>query len=268
MKQMLRKKRAGFTLVELLVSMALLIMITLAVSTVFSNATRAMSQGSSSSEINLAARTALDFIASEISGAFLSTNCLFTVELDETGDFSKVSFFSTSSLISNQSLDSDEYSRAIYPMQYLVDTNEVVRVYISPVTDDDEEGVANVTAYFGEDWSDEDVRDNIGGCEDALLENVTEFTVLVNGIESFTSFVPDTFSSTNLLASFNVTNDIPRYVDITIGVLSDEAAKKAEYLSGDQLIEFTEKNELLFSTRVHLMGAEIVETQIEELIGD
>jgi type II secretory pathway pseudopilin PulG len=266
MKQMLKKKRAGFTLVELLVSMALLILISLAVSTVFSNATRAMSQGSSSSEINLVARTALDLVASEISGAFLNTNCLFTVEPDDTGDFSKVSFFSTSSLISKQSLDSDEYSRAIYPMQYLVDTNEIVRAYISPVADDDEDGVANVTAYFGDDWSLEDLRDNTGGREDIVLENITEFTVLVNGTNSFTTFVPTTFADTNLLASFDVTSDIPRYVDVTIGVLNDAAAKKATYLSGEQLIEFTEKNELLFSTRVHLMGAEIVETQIEELI--
>ena len=278
MKQRHKNARCGFTLIELLVSLALLVMISLAVSNVFSNATRAMSKGTAQSAVNLSARTALDLVANELAGAFLSTNCLMAVDAErvvlseevfgEHATVSMISFFSTSSLLGKQVTKSSEYARSVYPVTYFLDRERnLIREYITPVTYKSRGewvmGCETVTSYFGRDWQFEEMSDGdkttIVDVMDLIAENITEFTVLINGLETFTQFVP------SAITSAAATNFIPRYVDIVMGVISDDAAKKAKYLSGAQLTDFVRKNEQLFSTRVNLMGAKAAEFEIQNL---
>lgn len=83
-------RKKGFTLVEILIALAILAMIVASTFTIFRSASKSWQKGEARSERYQSARSAVSRISAEISQAVINSNplCKFT------GDKSKVSFFS------------------------------------------------------------------------------------------------------------------------------------------------------------------------------
>jgi prepilin-type N-terminal cleavage/methylation domain-containing protein len=72
--------KAGFTLLEIIVSISILALMALMISRIFNDSTRAVEQGKGQSLIDGTARLLLDYIEQDVSQALIRTNVAFRVQ--------------------------------------------------------------------------------------------------------------------------------------------------------------------------------------------
>jgi prepilin-type N-terminal cleavage/methylation domain-containing protein len=71
--------RAGFTILELLCAMAVLLIIVMMMGEIFTHSSRAWEIGTGQAENNTAGRAAIEFLARELSQAIAGSNCTFAI---------------------------------------------------------------------------------------------------------------------------------------------------------------------------------------------
>lgn len=233
------KTSAGFTLIEIMISLMLLIVISAMMSDVFSGSSNAVTNANRRSDSGLQARVALDLIARELEGALISTN----LQMASLAGGEDVRFFSTaSSLHANQSASTSV--RSFMPVRYYADgSNTLYRWYESP-TD-----LSSIASYYiGKDWTDASPP-TAGKSSDVLLDYVTQFKVLVNGQGDTDryEYVP---GSTNVVTA-------PVYADVIIGVLGDKDVETARQLKLSFSDPFVRERERLYTTRVYFRNRPI-----------
>ncbi|AKJ63445.1 PulJ/GspJ family protein [Kiritimatiella glycovorans] len=220
----------GFTLVELLLAMGVLMLLVLAMGNVFSNAQRAMEQGSRKSERLLHGQSALSLIKEELSAALLHTNTPFEVRVDGAGD-NVLRFFSTSDIFAPPT----GVHRSIYPVEYAINTsNDLVRAYVDPAN------FTPISAMLGQSWNPS-LFTPVN--EDIASRNVTRFEVAVT-LRSGTT--------TNRYIWGAGNTNRPAYIDLTLGVLSEDHAERAARMSGGDRDSYLNRHEQVFSTRTRL----------------
>ncbi|TAN37050.1 MAG: prepilin-type N-terminal cleavage/methylation domain-containing protein [Verrucomicrobia bacterium] len=250
----------AFTLVELLAAMAVLAVLLLICSNVFSGSIRAWNLGATYVEQNVAVRTVLRTVATDFSMATVSTSMMFRTEKGTMSLYGRpnsetydVHFIAMEGVkIRFQSPDE------VTPVHYFVRSNP-------------DDPTRYQLCYAVADWSGDYLRrvyqkpaqvsrrwitmlDNFTwmGAQSSsnctLLDNISAFKVLVNGQDA------TWWSDLDAMPL----HTLPLFVDIYLGLLSDENARKAALLSGSAQAGFVTQNEKRFVQRVYFMNRDAI----------
>jgi len=243
-------RRAGFTLIELLAAMAILVMIVLMLGQLFTDASRAWTQGHRNVLVNGNARAALEVMAREIAA----------VGADETLSFRVLNGASTNLGYVSDKLDLVTLSytpamaatgltnayRAGAQVGYYVarmDTNTLFYINRYRILRR-ETLIFNAVTYRGyvtNVWWDGSWASQ-GGV--SLLENVRCFSVTVYGrdglpyLNSYTSSV----------------SGPPGWIDVRVSLLGDDDAIKVAVMGGNtaEAIQYADQKAVWFSRRIYL----------------
>lgn len=264
--------RAGFTLLELLAAIAILLVIVWIMARIFSESDRAWNFGSSQAETSIEARAALQMINHDMQYAIVDNNLTFAVR-PASARALEVSV--ASSIITNiygsavhelcfVSLQHDstgDAKRAVREVHYYIramtngiERYELVRGYWSKTIETD----PNNHCYHNPDW----YRSGGGHpgrptSSQVIAENVCNFRADVNYVVLGSNLVERT--ATTYLSSGNNFR-LPESVDITISVLSERDVLQLLQMKSNPLVsqarinEFIERNARRFSTRVYFQN--------------
>lgn len=261
-----RKDNLGFTLLEIVVSIAILGMMAVMAAYVFTASNRAVDQGKDQALIDETARLVLDYIEQDISQALIRTNVAFRVGETGTVNNNTLYFVSTgmrrqlegilrdtapmrvqvgSTGLWNLWLTIESPSKGTRPRHiddiarysdyYYTSTNQVVGDFMA-VANDGEEITVKGVEYTHEPQS--------GLSDHAVLSSLR---IVVNGDPNWgmgnEGLPPDAA-------------DMPRFVDVSIGLLPVAAVEHADRLSDAGSImladEHLVKNEQIFSRRIFM----------------
>ena len=250
------KNRAAFTLIELLAAMAVLSIMMLMFANIFSSSGKAWTSGTRRTEQNMNGRAVLEYMGKEIGQAIINTNGIaFQVEYDTAQAVSYRSYLYYNSalhFVSTRGCDSAG-----------VDEARIVQYYVRQDTTQASDGFkawrlmraqctdhtfisslykqATTPSWFttisGSGWA-----------SDVLVDNISQFYVAVgtngtaNPIQSFKSY---NFSP-------RTQYHLPNYVDIMIGFLSEDDARKARWLTNNALTNYLNKVEKRFTRRIYM----------------
>lgn len=230
--QTFSRPRAAFTLVELLAAMAVLALIVLMIGNVLSSSTKAYAAGSSSAEHNMNGRSVIDFIAQEVNTAIVNPTMPFNVRTGTTayGLPTHQLTFATPGPITPTEKDE------IHLIQYRLQTNPLQAGTYQLLRGDQHTTMQIKNAYQSKTWANATFANSV------ILDNVTTFNVLVNGLNTPTW---DSHSTT-------VRTNLPAYVDIFIGLISSDDAQKINLVS-DKLA-FLAKYEKRFYRRIQCIN--------------
>lgn len=232
------QERSAFTLIEVLVSTAILMVIVLVVTNLFDQASRNWNTGVDNAELNNEARAAIDLMTRELEAAVAgpidsdqlsgATNFLF-ITLDENGDqlADEIQFISMM-----QTPDGSESHRGFRNVRY----------FLSP-------SIANTlmrdirTTKFGGFTNEDMVFSGIGGGGgDRMAERVLKFYV-------------DAFDDNGTLWDCPwSTNRLPAYLDIHLMMASREAYEIYSEMGGPASplgANYLTNNARIYSTRVY-----------------
>jgi hypothetical protein len=232
----------GFSIIELLTALALLVIMIGIMALIFTHADIARNRGIARIESNTGGQTALSWLTRDLESAVADTNLTFAMRQDRDA---LTSYGITNSEICFISLDlvPSTTNRVAREIQYWVQemTNsagaklgryELVRSCHSfpPGASED--------CYLNPDWYDTYIPpDNEQGI---VAENIASFQLLATGLaENYCSV-----SNANVL---------PEYVDVCLEMLDDRAAHQAVQLSGNAT-DFVERNVRRYTTRVYFLN--------------
>jgi prepilin-type N-terminal cleavage/methylation domain-containing protein len=242
------KNRAAFTLIELLAAMAVLSIMMLMFANIFSSSGKAWTSGTRRTEQNMNGRAVLEYMGKEIGQSIVNASGIVFQVTYKTADLSKKSYLydnSTLHCVSARGCDS-----ATYP-----DEARLINYYVSSQTDAND----NFTHYqlMRAECTDHNVISTVykqatpswlsgtsgqtGWSVSIFVDNITQFYVLANG------------NNANFKSS-TVPVQLPSYVDILIGFLSEDDARKAQYLTGSAQTNFLNKAEKRFTRRVYMQN--------------
>ncbi len=242
--------RAAFTLIELLAAMAVLSIMMLMFANIFSSSGKAWTSGTRRTEQNMNGRAVLEFLGKEIGQSIInSSGLVFQVSYKAPSDprSMQVSYLYDNSALHCVSARGCE--SPTYP-----DEARLINYYVSPQTDSDgfkhfqlmraqcmdQNVISTVYKQLTPTWL-QSTAGQTGWSVSVLVDNITQFYVLANG------------NNPNFKSS-NVPVQLPAYVDILIGFLSEDDARKAQYLASDVQTNFLNKAEKRFTRRVYLQN--------------
>jgi len=229
-----RGRRAGFTMIELLVSMAILAILVALLGRVFGESSAAFNQGMRRSDQNLHGRAIVDFIARELGQAAINENLVLFL-----GD-SGVSPYEQANLADSITFATPGGEREM----------QIVRYYVRSVTSN--RGGLNVTSYelmrssTTAIYGPNGVNRAYGSVP--LPNPASGAAAIADGISGFTIRLFNRAGQE--LPRGNVTAP-PAYADIYLGVLGDSDLM-ASHLQG---AEYMRRQEMIFVTRVYLGNA-------------
>lgn len=245
------KNRAAFTLIELLAAMAVLSIMMLMFANIFSSSGKAWTNGTRRAEQNMNGRAVLEYMGKEIGQSILnSSGIVFQVNYRQTSDNMSMQ---TSYLYYNSALHCVAARGAddtAYP-----DEARLINYYVSSQTDASDnfkhyqlmraqcEDHTVISTVYGQkipNWL-QGTSGTAGWSVSVFVDNITQFYVLANG------------NNANFKSS-TAPVGLPNYVDILIGFLSEDDARKAQYLSSNALTNFLNKAEKRFTRRVYLQN--------------
>lgn len=215
------KRNRGFTLVELLVAMAILAIIILLMAQLFTGSTKAWDLGMNHAEQNMTGRSLMDFMVREISQAVADDKIRFRHEDNigmrvygsEPDDLYFVS-------MNNNAQSGANARRELSEVYY----------YVEPMINEDDEEIpgryrlrrmytAQVTCLRTNEWWKNLA---VGGFGDQVLaENVASFDVYCYRPDIGPDAISDYLSSNN-------GDQLPTYVDIALAVFDEKAAAEAQ----------------------------------------
>lgn len=275
------RRRAAFSLLELLAAIAILISIILMLAIIFSESDKTWDMGTSRADVNGAGRAALDLLAHDIEFSLADKTLPFSIAVDK--DKLK-SYDFTNDQICAVSLENDNYNgqRAVREVYYYVkemedDNNkklgryELMRGYYADEISDTADNVSPAGAdylshcYFNTNgpWYAELNRPGSAG---VVAENVTGFRVYISGttydpMNGPTNFyfatpsgLPGNAYNSDDGAGTIYSNSLPMYVDIVLDLLDEKHAIQVAATTGTDQRDLLERNVRRFTTRVYFQN--------------
>ena len=240
------KSRAAFTLVELLAAMAVLAIMMLMFANIFTSSGKAWTSGTRRAEQNMNGRAVLEFMCKEIGQAIMNTNGIVFQAINPGNPYSVASYNN----LQNTALHfvtprgctdtaTPDEARLIHYYVGVDNTDGYVNYQLMRA----QSSAVNMidTAYrppVSLTW----LTDKSGAS--VFVDHITQFYVVANG--NVTSY------SSNL----QTPKALPQYVDIIIGFLTEDDARKANFMSGNLSVQahFLAKAEKRFTRRVYLQN--------------
>jgi prepilin-type N-terminal cleavage/methylation domain-containing protein len=255
------KNKCGFTLLEIVVSITIMALMALMISYVFSASNRAVDQGKDQSMLDETARLLLDYIEQDISQALIRTNVAFRVETD--GSNNALYFVSTgvrrqlerirrdtapmrlqatpvSDWNLQLSIDSPDSGASAATIDDLVRHSDYYYTPSSPAAADFQ------PVHLQQEEMDHAPVDYTKELQNSISDHamLTSLTIVVNGN-------PD-WGTGNTDGPPNPA-DMPRFVDIAIGLTPSAMIKRATSLANDQrALELVAKGERVYTRRIFM----------------
>ncbi len=227
-KSKIKNSIASFTLIEVLVSMAIITMIVLMVSNMFLNSSEAWDIGARKAELTTSGRAAIEFIARELSQAVAGP-----VESLHTG---------LPNLIFRQ--ENENEIRFVALSQEPGGNNRALRDVIFYFKDAPDFKIMACRNRAAIDCYNDKPSDWSRNSANTLLDNILDLQF----------FVYETMADLDAGNPAGVPHDfskLPVCVDVFIEILSRDDMKTADTLSGANKISFMNKNAKAYSTRVY-----------------
>ena len=234
-------RRSGFSLVEVLAAMAVLSVIVLIVARLFADSSNAWDAGTRRMDSNLIARSALEFLARELSQASADTNVRIRVETERFGSWERTNsdelyFVGMNSVAEYRS---SPY-RDVQQIRYGVITspagrNSLLRFVV------EREDSGDFTAYtvIGSDWWTR-MRSYPPAWGNTIADNLVAFRV--------------NMFDTNGVYQANYDSQVhgtPLYADVYLSLVDDRDATRAEGMSGGDRDSYVAGKARRYSTRVY-----------------
>jgi type II secretory pathway pseudopilin PulG len=261
----------AFTLIEVLASMAVLMIIVLILGRVFQDSTNIWTLGTRRAQDNMTARAVMDFVARDVSEAVCGTNLAFRLDSEDCRVFGPAP---------NTGDDWEWWNDSIYFVSLGADPDsaypraaQLTRYYVSEMTDISNKtmrgryrlmrGINRVDARFayrfGPWWDTGATSNSVGWKSEAIAEDIASFEVWcigytnnVNGLCSYSN-VPN-YDSTLPGKPFQ-SGKLPAYIEIYLSMMDEPAAVRAAelYKAGQyrQAKKYVESVERRYAVRVH-----------------
>lgn len=246
-------RRAAFTLVELLAAMAVLAIMLLMFANIFASSGKAWSSGTRRTEQNMNGRAVLEYMCKEISQSIVGSNngVVFQLDYDVSGTFSERSYFTNTALhfVSTRGCSAaanpDEARLIHYYVRKGPNTSsgdDFAPYQLMRAQNSDHSIITSAyqTTAKPPGWSSQ--KSGTGWQASVFVDNITQFYVVADGNNA-------TFKSYSYTP-----NRLPDYVDIVIGFLSEDDARKAQLLSGAARLNYVTKAEKRFTRRIYMQN--------------
>jgi prepilin-type N-terminal cleavage/methylation domain-containing protein len=247
-----RRGRAGFTLLEILVASLIVAMLMLIIGRIYTDANAVYNLGTRDVDIAMEVRAVMDIMARELSSAPAGPNHL---ALCVTKDPNKTDFLNDSDEIFFVSMDgnAENYREARQIRYYVKRTNTVENIYYLRRVELND---VNVYDESPEWWE----ASNDGGFNyknaHTMLENIFLFEVIYYGHDSLGFYEIDDGDGDGLSDGANSVSDpYPKFIDIILGVFSEDDARRWALLSVADQTEYEERFGKVFRARVFLHNA-------------
>jgi len=239
--------RAGFTILELLTAMTILLIVAMMMGRIFTHSNTAWQIGTGEAEMNTMGRAASDLIARDVSQAVTGTNLALVVQPDRTGmqtyglPVDELCLVSLSGTPRADERDVREIYYYVRPMtdgagKELESRYELARGYYSRELLDPYECLSH--CYHNSNWW-------------ATLPRPADSEVLAENISGL-RFEAFSHPETNEAAYNSVAHNgaLPYWVDVYLEVLSeDDAIRAAALPKGDDRQKFVERRARRFTAR-------------------
>ena len=240
--------RSGFSLVEVLASMAVLSIIVLIIARLFADSSNSWDAGTRRMDVDSVARSAMEFMTRELSQASADYNVRIKVDTDQAGSWESgksdaLYFVGMNSIAEYRS--SKPY-RDVQQIRYGIVTNSTGRYSLRRFVVEDESN-GGFTAYsvpastwwtpmlsYNPDWGN------------SIADNVVAFRV-------------NMYSATNNASQYQADYDSqtqgpPAYADLYLSVVDDRDATRAEGMSGSDRTDYVNSKARRYSTRVYFQN--------------
>lgn len=251
------KNRPGFTLLEIVVSITLLALMALMLARIFTESTRAVSQGRHRALLDETARFVLNNLEQDISQALVRTNVAFWVASSSAGE----ELYCISPGIRRRT---ETYPRDFAPIQFrtvrstagLSALNDrIVFEYASAATPVHKRGLKKLIGYSNL-YQPRDLLQSAGQVN-YTERLVSDVGVLNQASLTFMDFAingdPDSNYGSNRLPD---PADPPRFVDVRIGLVASKEMQQAMRLYSTQgdaaAIDYLSKREQVYTRRIFM----------------
>jgi prepilin-type N-terminal cleavage/methylation domain-containing protein len=235
--------RAGFTLLEILVASMIVAMLMLIIGRIFVDANRVYELGTKDMDINAEARAVLEFMAQELASAPAEDGPL-ALYLDDDAKSPNDSddlYFAT---IDSKPVNTNDLKREVALICYTV-TSDGDGYKLSRGLK-----INNIECYdYNKWWETESYNYN------TLLRGVylLQFHYMVYSGGSFEEALGGNSDINSI--DYNVEPTYPDFIDITLGVMSENDMRRWALLSGADQTEYEERFGKVFRARVFLHNA-------------
>lgn len=243
-------RRSGFSLVEVMASMAVLSVIVLIIARLFADSSSAWDNGTRRMDVDSVARSALEFMSRELSQASADRYVRMKVESLNAGSWEttksdSIYFVGMNSLAYYNSSTSTPY-RDVQQIRYGIITNTTGRLSLRRWVVEKED-ISSFTAYsvlasnwwtvmlsYNPDWGN------------SIADNVVAFRVNV-------------YTATNGVSQYRANYDSqtdgpPMYADLYLSVVDDRDATRAEGMSSADQTNYVKNKARRYSTRVYFQN--------------
>lgn len=267
-------QKRGFTLLELMVSIAILAGIALMLSRIFTESTRAIERGKDQVLLDETARVLLDVVERDISQALIRTNVAFRVHT--IADSDALYFISTGVRHTTETIPRDTAPMQLYTSRtagnstsLVLDLNRYLILKSASGTEDPDD-VSNSSDYYHSNKNDlrNDFEPVIRRGEMPKARDL--FTTALSGISGNENHAALTFINVVINAdrasNFNKDqtpeiDDMPRFVDVKIGLISATQLQQAMRLhsaqGNDRATEHIARCEKIYARRIFMRNTGI-----------
>ncbi len=254
-----KQNRVGFTLLEIIISITLLVLIALMMSRVFNESTKAVNRGSDQLVLDDTARMLLDAFEQDISQALIRTNVAFRIYPDSRDG----TLYFVSTAVRKQNADIPRDTAPLRISSLNSETDSLWNRYINLETAGDTAGNTSSAIRNLINHSDYYITNRIssaadvGKTSDAIqsinytraasnqLKNHAVLTFLDFRINGDPDWIP------NALEGLAAGKNSPRFIDVSIGLIPARSMKIAIRRNTSSYIR---KNENIYTRRIYMMN--------------
>lgn len=249
MKRCQFHKSGGFTMIELMAAMAILIMITLFVGRIFSDSSKMWKLGLRRVTDGLDGRAALGFMLRELSTAVvddvltMKQNPIYRVVFNRNTD--SIFFISMAQTPGSNKRHAMQISYRIEPMTEIKNntTNSIpnrFRLVRSSILNTG----SNYDCYQNTNWYNNSIMTNFASY-DVLAENVRTVEFWIYGQDG--ELVNNDFDE-----YISTSTNRPAYIEVYLGMMSGDESARITYLSGDDAINLANEASRRYAGRAYL----------------
>jgi hypothetical protein len=240
------RARQGFTAIELVSAVTVLMLIAVMLGLIFTKGDRIWTRGTDAARHRGAGRAVLEFITQDLEHAVADSRFPFVLTLDAGTNTVAGPSPSDLRFVTRAALGSDGTNRAVTAVAYRVEATEptgtaaaglaLVRIARAVSNHLDEAAADNL--YWQTNW----VEHPLTGSTGVLAQSVTAFRL----------GVPDQYAGVwGEYDSRDFTNRLPFALDVFLELLPREAATRLAQLPPERQSRFLEQNAVRYTTRVH-----------------
>lgn len=267
------KSRGGFTLFELVVSIAILALMAVMISRIFSESTRAIQQGNDQAMLDETARLLLDYLEQDISQSLIRTNVAFRVHPMNGND--ALYFISTGMRRQLETIRRDTAPMRIQVMEGLEHPDWIKYLAIqSPygAAEDFEELAGHSDYYFPSNLPVADFMSTHDPLQQMQLHgSPPEYTQPLgqglgnHAVLTFLDIKVNGTDNSNYVAAEDGTSpppeiaDMPRFVDVAIGLVAANELETAMRLNDPSHIA---NREQIYTRRIFMRNRGVVDLNL------